>query len=270
MIDPVAGDIINTISTSAYLCYSLYMKSLFFWGCSVCLLLAPTAQALLTTKISAATSCTAPVNFVLVHGFNSSEDTWSRWVELLREDTSLPCVNLYTFSYETGFTLSQPSLDEIAAALRSELSTLSASGNALFLMAHSMGGLITKKALLQDTQQRQFLPQVKQIFFIASPHSGLRRPVSLVVGSKSSQVKEMRHSKLRKLRRQWNQARGSLSAVSCSAIVGTKDRLVPRYSAKGGFDDVLKLPKDHVTVKNPDSSESALYQKIKQALTSTQ
>jgi triacylglycerol esterase/lipase EstA (alpha/beta hydrolase family) len=225
-----------------------------------------TARAELRQQNPSEPSCQRSTNLVMVHGFNSSAETWARWVELLRADTSLSCINLYTFSYKTGYTLPQPSLDELGAELRAALSGLAASGE-LVLMAHSMGGLVVKKALLQDLSAPTFLPQLQQVFFVASPHSGIRRPFAFFAGIKSPQVKALRHPKVRKLRRQWRQATEALpSALSFSVVVGTKDSLVPRYSAKGGFEDVLILPKDHVSVKDPDSTEGPLYQKVKTAL----
>jgi predicted alpha/beta hydrolase family esterase len=245
------------------------MKPLFFlifWGWYF----VATAQTSLEAKISAQEDCAKKVALVMVHGFGGSENSWNHWVELIQKDASLSCVNVYTFSYETGFKAQEPKLDEISASLRQELGKLSAQGQELFLMAHSMGGIIIKKSLLQDLSAPIFLPHVKQVFFIASPHSGVRRPIALFAGMKSDQVKELRRPNIRELRHQWEspeeQDKLSSYAITFTAIVGTKDSIVPRYSASGGFSDVLKLSANHNDARDPGSEESVLYQKVKQAL----
>ena len=243
------------------------MKRLFFITLLTCLFLTPIARAELKQQRPAAPSCPRASNLVMVHGFSGSEDTWRRWLDLLQTDEELACVNVYTFSYETGYAPEEPGLDELGGSLREALSGLAASGDALFLVAHSMGGLVIKKAILRDLAAPSFLPQVRQVIFIASPHSGIRRPFAFFAGMKGQQVKELRHPNVRRLRRQWSEATEALPyPVSFCAVIGTKDGLVPRYSAKGGLDDVLALPKDHITVKEPDSTESPLYQKLKTAL----
>lgn len=238
---------------------SLLLSSLLFllcWSSSF------VAHAELSQKHVAAESCQKKVSLVLVHGFNGSERTWTDLLGLIEGDAELVCVDAYTFSYQTGFEPDEPTIEEIAAMLRAELTTLAQTQD-LILAAHSMGGIVIKEAILQDTASPQFLPRTRKVVFVASPHLGIRRPIALLAGSKSEQVKELRRVHIRKLQRQW---RDTETTTSYTAIAATKDVLVTRHSAKGKFEDTLVVDGDHVSVAKPKTTEHPTFQTMKSSL----
>jgi pimeloyl-ACP methyl ester carboxylesterase len=223
------------------------------------------ASATLTQQKTATGECTKKVSLVLIHGFNGSEGTWTELIDLVTGDASLACVDAYTFSYPTGYVPEQPNIDELATSLRGELSKL-AQTQELMLVAHSMGGIVTKKAILQDAASPQFLPRTKQVLFIASPHLGIRRPIAFFAGTKSVQAKGLRRPNIRKLQRQWED---ESVALPCTAIAAKKDVLVTRHSAKGKFEDAIVIAGDHVSVAHPESKEHPTFQLLKKSLLAT-
>ncbi|KAK4237441.1 vegetative incompatibility protein HET-E-1 [Achaetomium macrosporum] len=128
-------------------------------------------------------------DLVFVHGLNGgSHSTWSkgnsaerfwprRW---LPEDDAFKDVRIHTFGYPSGVT--RESIINISDISRSLLAAVNDSPvmnkgkqPRLIFVAHSMGGLIVKKAYILGSREPEFKPVVDRvcsIFFLATPHQG--------------------------------------------------------------------------------------------------
>ncbi|KAL2132593.1 hypothetical protein VTI74DRAFT_3616 [Chaetomium olivicolor] len=143
----------------------------------------------LTTLSVPAAEQTPVADIIFVHGLNGgSHSTWSKgnspdhfWPrEWLPRDEAFKDVRIHTFGYPSGVT--QESIINIADISRSLLAAIKDSplmntGNQprLIFVAHSMGGLVVKKAYILGYREAEFKPVVDRvcsIFFLATPHRG--------------------------------------------------------------------------------------------------
>ncbi|KAK6084467.1 hypothetical protein SCUP234_03256 [Seiridium cupressi] len=127
---------------------------------------------------------------VFVHGLNGgSQSTWSYngdkstfWPrEWLPEDGAFQDVRLHSFGYNSGWSQeSILNINDFAQALLASIQDSptipSGESNApLILIAHSMGGLVAKKAYILSKQIDAFEAvsrRIFAIFFLATPHRG--------------------------------------------------------------------------------------------------
>ncbi|KAK0706330.1 hypothetical protein B0T26DRAFT_755844 [Lasiosphaeria miniovina] len=158
------------------------------------------------------------VDFVFVHGLNGgSRRTWSAtsdpstfWPkEWLPSEAGFRHVRISSFGYDSDWTKSQPStltIHDYGQALLADLYnslSLRKNGNTpIVLVAHSMGGLIVKKAYLlarRDPIYQEFAKRIHSLYFLATPHRGadstsfLTTFISMSLGSSGSKsfVKEL-------------------------------------------------------------------------------
>ncbi|KAI0158724.1 NACHT and WD domain-containing protein [Pestalotiopsis sp. NC0098] len=142
----------------------------------------------LTTLWSPSESGIADV--VFIHGLNGgSQSTWTYngdkttfWPkEWLPEDSAFQDVRLHSFGYSSGWShASILNINDFAQALLASIQDAPQiprgdSASPLILIAHSMGGLVAKKAYILSKQIAAFGPlsqRVIAIFFLATPHRG--------------------------------------------------------------------------------------------------
>src|SRR5687767_12588767 len=93
---------------------------------------------------------------VFVHGILGAHgSTWGRFFELLEDDEDLPLIDIYSWGYSTGYVPgSYQDVEVEGKALISEIETQVEEGNDIFLVAHSMGGLVVLKGLVDRIQDQ--------------------------------------------------------------------------------------------------------------------
>ncbi|KXX77173.1 Vegetative incompatibility protein HET-E-1 [Madurella mycetomatis] len=128
-------------------------------------------------------------DIIFVHGLNGgSRSTWSKggnpelfWPrEWLPKEDDLHDVRIHTFGYPAGVTReSILSIPDFARSLLAAIndSPLLSRGEKppIVFVAHSMGGLVVKKAYIIGIRELEFQPIIDRIcaiFFLATPHKG--------------------------------------------------------------------------------------------------
>ncbi|KAB5572683.1 NACHT and WD domain protein [Coniochaeta sp. 2T2.1] len=120
------------------------------------------------------------IDLIFVHGLRGgSVKTWRKgndpalfWPrEWLPLEPEFYNVNVHSFGYESDWGSSKPSIlnvHDFGRALHEEIRS------PLVLVAHSMGGLVIKKAfiLAQLDDNRDIAERIKCLFFLATPHRG--------------------------------------------------------------------------------------------------
>lgn len=106
---------------------------------------------------------------VFVHGWNGGEGSFGNIPKIISENIG---VESLVYKYPTGVFSDSPSLNLIWRNLdnwvRNRLDT-----EKLSLIAHSMGGIITRKLIVsQECRQNPLSKYIKHVSFIASPHNG--------------------------------------------------------------------------------------------------
>ncbi|KAI1266434.1 hypothetical protein F5Y18DRAFT_444921 [Xylariaceae sp. FL1019] len=150
----------------------------------------------------------APVaDIIFVHGLNGgSHSTWSKsgdsskfWPkEWLPEDDAFHGTRIHTFGYPSGLNReSVLNVRDFAWSLLAALKDSPCIGRdattRLIMVAHSMGGLVVKKAIIlgnQETEFQSLIDRIRSVVFLATPHQGaaiaqtLRRLLSFIPGSR--------------------------------------------------------------------------------------
>ncbi|POR32464.1 NACHT and WD domain-containing protein [Tolypocladium paradoxum] len=128
-------------------------------------------------------------DIVFVHGLGgSARKTWSWnrdnasfWPRWLAEDDLLSTFRVSTFGYNAKFKSSASNLDIIDFAkdllfqLMTVLNAHGDHGRPIIFVAHSMGGLVVKKAYTlgkYDKKYSDVISNVRGIIFLATPHRG--------------------------------------------------------------------------------------------------
>lgn len=241
----------------------------------------------------------APQGFdtvVFVHGIlGSHTTTWGRFPELLSTDIDLPRLDLFCWGYSTGYVPgSYQDVKTEGHALLSELQTHVRDGNDIYLLGHSMGGLVILKGLvdriLDEKGQQPPVSQVRWIALYASPLFGsavanviafallLNRWVRLAAKVfPYKQLRDLRRGTfcddltrdvVRLIYRPSPQSLLVRRAIPVRACAGKQDILVSKESATGVFSDPdpMLFEGDHGTVKLPDHHEDSRYKVFKNDL----
>lgn len=116
---------------------------------------------------------------IFVHGFTGSrDDTWDRFPALL--GTSVTDWDIFTVGYATtllpdvvGIWSADPDLPILGTMLSTELGTPPfARYQSVALIAHSMGGLVVQKALVDNPEIAR---RVRHVILFGTPSGGLRK-----------------------------------------------------------------------------------------------
>ncbi len=136
-------------------------------------------------------SCPDPlIDFVFVHGLGGgSRKTWSQsshlkhfWPRWLPQDSEFQDVRIHSFGYDSNWTSMRPdvsSISDFALALLNALRYADTiripEKTPIVFIAHSMGGMVVKKALLlawHDPAFEDLAARFRTIVFLATPHRG--------------------------------------------------------------------------------------------------
>lgn len=138
---------------------------------------------------------------IFIHGVLGSPDgTWKNeetgnyWPELVLRDTAFKNFDVYVVGYNTPKFSNALNLEQLSENLEVQLRSAGLfSYEAVFIIAHSMGGLIVKRILagLAIDASRE-LQKVKAVFLIATPNHGaeVARLAQLLL-SRNSQFGDM-------------------------------------------------------------------------------
>lgn len=226
---------------------------------------------------------------VFVHGFISSPACWDPFVKRLEKDDELTGqgFRFTRFQYPTKFLEWNPSkripaIDECGTGLGDFLDNLPECDQ-LFLVGHSMGGLVIQSFLAQKIQARRAadLAKIRSVILFATPNRG-STILSSLRGIFSKVFKNPQEEDLTVLDKDIAEmsdviTRSILAAKSaddgCCPIPfrvfwGLQDDVVPEVSARGSFVEASPLPGGHSEILqcSPDDPEDPRYKALKGAL----
>jgi pimeloyl-ACP methyl ester carboxylesterase len=194
---------------------------------------------------------------VFLHGFTGErDDTWDRFPLLLGNAT--PDWDIFTVGYATtllpdvvGIWSADPDLPILATLLRTELNIAPLqSFQSLTLIAHSMGGLIVQKALVDDPS---LAARVGHLILFGTPSAGL--PKASWIRFWKRQLKNMAAGSgfISGLRADWDRLYGAGSPFSVITVAGASDQFVPPESSLEPFDRRAQrvVVGDHVSIVKP-------------------
>jgi len=225
---------------------------------------------------------------VFVHGiFGDQSDTWRNaggqdWPSLIAADEDMASLDIYLVDYHTPYRGRTADIDEIATRLRDQLERRGVLEYPyIHVIAHSMGGLVTKALLLDLNSPRHIetLRRFKTASFLSTPALGA--PIADVADwlSNNPQLGNMSakdfNTFLGRLERQWQgllRERDTAGAhwprIYCAyekqAVAG-RILVVPRlYASTRCDDDPYPMETaDHISIAKPDGVESDQYTWVK-------
>lgn len=212
---------------------------------------------------------------VFIHGFSGdSHKTWGNFPNLLMSDRRIAAWDVFSLGYATslapdlrGIWSADPPLISLADLLRTaaDLPPLNAYKGLAFI-AHSMGGLIVQRALVDS---EDVTARATHIFFFGVPSAGLAKAWWFQVWKR--QVRDMvRGSRfIEDLRDRWAAkfVGGSLPFVFWT-VAGDRDEFVPRTSSIDPFprEQRAVVPGDHLEIVKPSKAQDLSLQIVLKGL----
>ncbi|MFI0847670.1 esterase/lipase family protein [Mesorhizobium sp. IMUNJ 23232] len=127
-------------------------------------------------KISTATPSVA---VVFIHGILSdNERCWRHrsgayWPDVLADHEPLSGIGIYEFTYQTGIFSGSYSLGDVVSSLKESLILDSVvAANRIIFVAHSMGGIIARRYIVQQLGELVERGTEIGLFLVASPSLG--------------------------------------------------------------------------------------------------
>jgi len=213
---------------------------------------------------------------IFVHGFQGRSDTtWSAFFKLLLVDDQMADWDIYSAGYETNLSIdlpiwtSDPDVRLCAKGLITKLALPPLDRyQAIALVAHSMGGLIVQRTILDSEDLRKRLTH--SVLF-GTPSAGVSKAV---VGAKlKRQAADMQvgSSCIRELRSEWGERVGTDPPFLFRVIAGESDAFIPASSSLFPFPEVQQeaVPGNHLTMVRPGSLEDVSYKLLKKLLSTT-
>lgn len=215
------------------------------------------------------------VALLLLHGFGGdTRATWSKFVDLLLDDTSIATWDVFGVGYATSLRIdvprlwaADPSLPLLARGLRTTLRLPPLAGyRRLAIAAHSMGGLLVQRAILDDPDLRS---RASHVFLFGSPNSGLAKTRPFVRLKRQLRDITSGSGFITSLRCDWNTRFRSGTPFIFLAIAGDRDEFVPATSTFSRFDDdaLAVVPGNHLEIVKPATREHPSLLLVVDALT---
>lgn len=236
---------------------------------------------------------------VFVHGLVGDRlKTWGKFPQLLRTDPDLPQVDLLMCGYKSRLLRWDPDIGHAGRRLVSELEIQVDEEANIFLVGHSMGGLVILSGLVDALRdghaQARPCRNVAWITLFATPVMGSQAaavykhilwllrfvPNALLMRLlESRQVAGLaRGASIDTLIREVIQRlylphieegdKNSKRAISVRAVVGDEDQVVTETSAQGVFHTPppLRVSGTHTTLKEPTDHDDSRYRALKNDL----
>ena len=192
---------------------------------------------------------------VLIHGFGSCDRTWGGMPSLLMNETALDGWDLFSLGYNTGlafdlpgFWSADPDIATLSTYLRSRLRLAPFDQyQAVALVAHSMGGLIVQRALVDDPE---LVRRTSHVLLYGTPSGGLGK--ARIGAFLKAQIRDMAIDSpfLADLRLRWEARFSKSRPFRFWTVAGDRDVFVPASSSLGPFplDTQIVIPGNHLEI----------------------
>ncbi len=228
---------------------------------------------------------------VFVHGFTGDPlSTWTNqsgvtWADLIKEDERLREFTVWMHHYDTPLLDRSLTVEETATRFLRQLKDEGAFDRfeEIYLIAHSMGGLVVKRVLadLNSATQIERLRKIKAVLLISTPTQGSSVAQLAALLSLNPQARDMKpanlNSYLQSIENQWQSLmrdRGNRPFPKSYCAYETKPTggivIVDRVSAATFCDDsMFPVPADHRDVVKPQDAQSDIYRWVQARLIET-
>lgn len=202
---------------------------------------------------------------VFVHGFSGDlETTWGDFPRYLLAEPRVDGWDLLSVGYTTNLRLDVPGLWSAApdlARLGRLLATVAAEDQRLkarrgvAFVAHSMGGLVVQRALLDSPELAR---RADQVILFGTPSGGTIK--AKLASFFKRQLRDMGQGSrfITDLRRSWKETFGGGAPFRFLAVAGDRDEFVPATSSLEPFPEHQRavVYGDHLEIVKPRSADS--------------
>jgi len=199
---------------------------------------------------------------IFVHGFKGNNaETWGEFPEFLLKHAPLNDWDMVSLGYSSklapdfsGVWSADAPIDRLATLLRTTVNVALPPYKAISFLAHSMGGLVVQRALVDDPG---FAKKVTNLFLFGTPSDGLEKASPF--GFFKRQLRDMKQGGafITDLRQKWQIAFGAGTPFTFWAVAGERDEFVPSTSAWNGFPKEVQasIPGDHLSIVKPQKDD---------------
>ena len=209
---------------------------------------------------------------VFLHGFTGGrDDTWDRFPLLLGSATA--DWDIFTVGYATtllpdvvGVWSADPDLPILATLLRTQLAIPPLQPfRTLAVIAHSMGGLIVQKALVDDSS---LAARLGHVILFGTPSAGLRKASWIQFWKRQLKNMAAGGEFITGLRADWSRLYGTRSPFGLITVAGASDQFVPPESSLEPFHKRLQkvVVGDHLSIVKPADSRAPSLQLVLETL----
>jgi esterase/lipase len=224
----------------------------------------------------------AQIAVVFLHGvIGDPRDTWSTtadkdgWPGLVARDPALKNVDAYSLGYLTTKISSASNIEEIAVRALQGMRDqgIFRDYNQVVLVAHSMGGLIVKRAInILNAERSADLVKIKAIVFLATPSQGSDLAALATWISSNPQFKDMSpsdfNSYLQSLENDWERTTkrrteaNPFPKVFCAyeTLSTGPVKIVPRGKSQLSCDTTpIAFDRNHIGIAKPSGRDDELH-----------
>ncbi|MEM7351124.1 MAG: tetratricopeptide repeat-containing protein [Acidobacteriota bacterium] len=200
---------------------------------------------------------------VFIHGFGqNSENTWGKFLYIVSEEARLEDWDIFSVGYTTnmmmdvaGLWSASPPIDRLAQYMMTVLTSPPlARYKSLALVAHSMGGLVTQRTLVDFAEVRD---RVGHVICYGTPSGGLKK--AALIKSWKRQIRDMSKdsSFIVDLRERWSKTITDEPPFTFKVAAGDQDEFVPSWSTLEPFDEKFRfvVPGNHLTIVSPPTNK---------------
>lgn len=227
------------------------------------------------------------IHVIFVHGLFSAAKIWADFQRLINEDQELHFVTTSCFAYDSPLVRFRPDrrigdIDELADQLGTFLETRQ-KDQAVVLVTHSQGGLITQRFVVRALQRHKglSLTNIRQIVMYACPNRGseffllVRRFARFMRFMRSPQEHQLKpytkvlaetQNAIVDLVLNATHNTDTKCHVPIASYGGVADKIVPPHEAHGIFRVTGNLPGDHFSIIRPADPDADAYRVLKNAL----
>lgn len=216
----------------------------------------------------------ADAAILLIHGFNADTSrTWGLFPQLLSTTPALDGWDLVGLSYQTclapdlrGFWTGDPDLQTLATFLHTVISHGELSRHrALVVVAHSMGGLVVQRALLDHPD---LVARTSHVLLFGTPSNGLVKAGWLRLLKHQARDMETGSAFIERLRHDWHQRWSDQLPFRFWAIAGDSDLFVPVDTCLDPFplQQQAVIPGDHLSIVRPQGPDDLALQLLVAAI----
>ncbi len=215
---------------------------------------------------------------IFLHGFSGeSATTFGNTPQYIKEDDRMQGWDMFSVGYSTnhmpslgiGIWAAIPDITKLADFINTTIRNQFAKYKQIAIVAHSMGGLVLQKALLElDNENRK---RINYVFLLGTPSNGLNK--AGIVKFWNRQLRDMASDGpfVTALRKKWNETFAAGYPFSFKVVAGTDDEFVPTASSQQPFDKKYceVVSGNHLAIVKPDDKNHAGYQLLIATLTKT-